>query len=166
MQGIGGDLLLREINGVRINYSSSNSCHEAIDPLKCSGCRKQVQHVLVLFSDTNKKDVKFACNQCFIKMFSEMFATYGGDYVWACRLDDIYYKTRKEVKKQVRAKMTPKLRYKIMKRDNFQCVLCGRKPPEVQLCVDHIRPVAKGGDNSESNLRTLCYECNLGKGAD
>lgn len=51
-------------------------------------------------------------------------------------------------------------------RDNFQCVLCGRRPPEVELFVDHIKPVARGGDNSPNNLRTLCFECNAGKGVD
>ncbi|MCR5266456.1 MAG: HNH endonuclease [Cyanobacteria bacterium RUI128] len=60
--------------------------------------------------------------------------------------------------------MTPKLRYKIMKRDGFKCVICGRSQKEgAQLHVDHIKPVSKGGKTVESNLRTLCDMCNLGK---
>jgi len=45
------------------------------------------------------------------------------------------------------------------------CCLCGRKPPDVVLHIDHIHPIAKGGGNERENLRVLCAECNLGKGA-
>ncbi len=61
----------------------------------------------------------------------------------------------------------PKLRYKVMKRDNWTCVLCGvRKTKEnnVQLHVDHRIPYSKGGKTVLSNLRTLCSTCNLGRG--
>lgn len=63
-----------------------------------------------------------------------------------------------------RSLMTPSLRYNIMKRDGFRCVLCGRKASDdVILHVDHILPVTKGGQTVPSNLRTLCSVCNLGK---
>ena len=35
--------------------------------------------------------------------------------------------------------------------------------PDVILEVDHIKPVAKGGDNSMLNLITSCKDCNRGK---
>lgn len=60
------------------------------------------------------------------------------------------------------------LRYFILKRDNFRCVLDGRSPATeygVVLHVDHIVPWAKSGPTVASNLRTLCSDCNLGKGA-
>lgn len=60
------------------------------------------------------------------------------------------------------------LRYKVLSRDKFRCVICGRSPakdPSVELHVDHIHPWSKGGKNTEENLRTLCFDCNLGKGA-
>ena len=59
------------------------------------------------------------------------------------------------------------LRYFILKRDNFRCVLDGRSPATERglvLHVDHIVPWAKGGATVASNLRTLCSHCNLGKG--
>lgn len=60
--------------------------------------------------------------------------------------------------------MTPKLRYEIMKRDKFKCTICGRSQNDgAKLHVDHIKPVSKGGKTVESNLRTLCDICNLGK---
>jgi 5-methylcytosine-specific restriction endonuclease McrA len=67
---------------------------------------------------------------------------------------------------QERSKMTPKLRYEILRRDGFRCKICGRGEEDgVKLHVDHIIPVSKGGKTEEENLRTLCEDCNLGKGA-
>lgn len=59
-----------------------------------------------------------------------------------------------------------RLRYKILKRDNFSCVNCGASPakhPSVELHIDHIIPWSKGGLTEISNLQTLCQKCNLGK---
>jgi hypothetical protein len=57
-----------------------------------------------------------------------------------------------------------KLRDKILRRDNFRCVFCGRGVNDgVKLHVDHIIPVSKGGTSHADNLQTLCEECNLGK---
>ena len=63
-----------------------------------------------------------------------------------------------------RHKMTKKLRYRVLKRDHYRCVICGRGAKDgVKLHVDHIKPVAQGGKTVLSNLRTLCADCNLGK---
>lgn len=60
--------------------------------------------------------------------------------------------------------MTNSLRYDIMKRDGFRCRICGASQAQgAALHVDHIVPVSKGGKTIESNLRTLCDMCNLGK---
>jgi hypothetical protein len=59
------------------------------------------------------------------------------------------------------------VRWKVLKRDRYRCVACGKSPatePGVELEVDHIVPVARGGGNEETNLRTLCGPCNAGKG--
>ena len=74
---------------------------------------------------------------------------------------DSYNKSSAE---RERAKMTTTLRYSILKRDNFKCVICGRGSEDgVKLQVDHIIPVSKGGKTVEENLRTLCKDCNRGK---
>lgn len=60
------------------------------------------------------------------------------------------------------------LRYRVLKRDNFKCVLCGRSPastPGLELHVDHIHPFSKGGRTVEDNLRSTCADCNIGKGS-
>jgi hypothetical protein len=60
------------------------------------------------------------------------------------------------------------LRYAVLKRDCFRCVVCGRSPAThlgLVLHVDHIIPIAKGGKTVIENLRSLCEDCNLGKGS-
>jgi hypothetical protein len=70
------------------------------------------------------------------------------------------------VAKKERNKLTAGLRYDILRRDNFKCQICGRTQADgVKLHVDHIVPISKGGKTTAENLRTLCQDCNLGKGA-
>lgn len=54
-------------------------------------------------------------------------------------------------------------RFAILKRDGFKCRLCGRAAPDVKLHVDHKTPKARGGSDDDTNLWTLCEDCNLGK---
>lgn len=59
------------------------------------------------------------------------------------------------------------VRWSVLKRDRYRCVACGKSPATeagVELEVDHIVPVARGGGNAVENLRTLCRACNRGKG--
>ena len=59
------------------------------------------------------------------------------------------------------------LRYRVLVRDKFRCVICGASPAKdgaVELHIDHIFPWSRGGQNTEENLRTLCLKCNIGKG--
>lgn len=58
-----------------------------------------------------------------------------------------------------------KLRFDVLKRDDFICAYCGSSPPSVVLQVDHIFPVSQGGTNTIDNLITSCQPCNIGKGA-
>ena len=75
--------------------------------------------------------------------------------------------SEQERRRQERAKVTPKLRYNVLKRDGFRCVRCGASASDgAKLHVDHIIPVSRGGKTEMSNLQTLCEACNLGKGAD
>lgn len=64
-----------------------------------------------------------------------------------------------------RRRMGPGIRYDVMRRDRWRCVLCGATARDDKLVVDHIRPIAKRGRTELANLRTLCYRCNAGKAA-
>jgi len=57
-----------------------------------------------------------------------------------------------------------KMRFRILARDNFTCLYCGRKPPECILEVDHKHPKGRGGKSRMKNYITSCRECNRGKG--
>ena len=59
--------------------------------------------------------------------------------------------------------ISKKLRFEVFKRDQFQCVYCGKTPPEITLEIDHIEPVSKGGENGINNLVSACFVCNRGK---
>lgn len=57
-----------------------------------------------------------------------------------------------------------RLREQVLRRDGYLCCECarqGRIKPASE--VDHIVPVARGGDNSLSNLQSLCHECHREK---
>lgn len=59
-----------------------------------------------------------------------------------------------------------RLRFRVMKRDNFSCRACGASPalqPGLLLHVDHIKAWSLVGETVEENLQTLCEPCNLGK---
>jgi hypothetical protein len=67
---------------------------------------------------------------------------------------------------KTRKTVPDKIRFAVLKRDRFTCVKCGQSPAkgnDVELEIDHINPVSKGGDNDISNLQTLCKRCNQGK---
>lgn len=84
--------------------------------------------------------------------------------------DRPYYKKYPDKTRVIKERryVTCSLRHKILRRDRYRCVQCGRSPANdtgVELQVDHIIPIAKGGKSIEENLQTLCKDCNLGKGS-
>lgn len=59
--------------------------------------------------------------------------------------------------------MSKRVRYEVLKRDNYTCRYCGAKPPEAVITVDHVTPVALGGTDDPENLVAACRDCNYGK---
>lgn len=89
----------------------------------------------------------------------------------------VYWESKAEVGEAPRTVQSlrdvkPSQRARIIERATGRCELCGRKPPEVVLHVDHLVSVAVGAEaglteaelNDDENLAALCEECNLGKG--
>lgn len=63
-------------------------------------------------------------------------------------------------------KINHRLRFLVMRGDNFKCRITGKSPatdPSVLLEVDHIIPWDKGGETVSENLQTLAKEINIGK---
>jgi len=62
------------------------------------------------------------------------------------------------------APFPPEVKEAIFKRDNYRCVLCGNGLHNgYEICADHIKPQAKGGQSTIENGQTLCSEHNLMK---
>jgi 5-methylcytosine-specific restriction endonuclease McrA len=73
----------------------------------------------------------------------------------------------KPVTRRSKREISERQRFRILLRDGFRCLSCGRSPiqsPGIELHVDHIIPWSKGGETVDENLQTKCKECNLGKG--
>jgi uncharacterized protein YozE (UPF0346 family) len=66
-------------------------------------------------------------------------------------------------RKYGRSPISNSKRYDVLRRDNFQCVLCGASGRDAKLEIDHIVPVSLGGSDDTGNLRCLCCKCNRGK---
>lgn len=59
--------------------------------------------------------------------------------------------------------VSKRLRFEILRRDNYTCHYCGASAPDVKLHVDHVIPVSTGGQDAPENLVTACKDCNTGK---
>lgn len=59
--------------------------------------------------------------------------------------------------------VSKRLRFEVLRRDNYTCRYCGAKAPDVPMRVDHVVPVALGGSDDPSNLVAACEPCNTGK---
>jgi hypothetical protein len=56
-----------------------------------------------------------------------------------------------------------RLRFEVLRRDNYTCRYCGASAPDAKLTVDHVNPSALGGEDHPENLVTACAACNGGK---
>ena len=73
-------------------------------------------------------------------------------------------KTYDDIVLAERGEVSDSMRYDVFYRDHFKCKICGASSDQgVQLHVDHVIPVSKGGKSTIDNLQTLCERCNIGK---
>ena len=68
---------------------------------------------------------------------------------------------------RIRGWKLTKIRDRILLRDMYSCVKCGRMPVNISdLEVDHIIPLHLGGSESDENRQTLCVKCHEAKNAE
>lgn len=51
-------------------------------------------------------------------------------------------------------------RMRVFERDGYKCHYCGKQLTRFTATVDHLKPLAEGGDDSLQNLVTACTDCN------
>jgi ATP adenylyltransferase len=68
-----------------------------------------------------------------------------------------------EHRRRNRKAVSGSIRYKVLKRADGRCELCGISKDEKALEVDHIVPKNHGGEDSIDNYQALCYTCNANK---
>lgn len=56
-------------------------------------------------------------------------------------------------------------RLKVFDRDGYMCKYCDKQLTRFSATLDHLQPVAEGGDNSIGNLVTACLHCNSRRGS-
>jgi 5-methylcytosine-specific restriction protein A len=89
------------------------------------------------------------------------FGTWNKALLAANELADRRWKTRPAKAPGERGSLSVRTRYQVFKRDLYRCRICAKTG--VELEVDHIVPVARGGSDDMENLQTLCVPCNRGK---
>lgn len=124
------------------------------DTTKCKQCGRSYYYSSNYRTNCPKCGLHY-CGRCKTWMTKKDFIGEGQNLGTKC------YDCRKK------ARFSPgwlKLRFEVLKRDNFTCQYCGRSAPDVPLAVDHIFPFSKGGKHTMENLKTACEDCNIGKG--
>lgn len=75
----------------------------------------------------------------------------------------IVYRSHSKIKVN-RRKFSQKTRMDLYNQSNGRCAICGKKLSIEEMTVDHIKPVAAGGNNAMENLQCCCKTCNFIKG--
>ena len=86
------------------------------------------------------------------------------DYIFTGKDEEITDLALKVIENKAKRTIPIGIRYKVLKKDAFKCIACGRGVPDgVKLHIDHKTPFSLGGLTELINLQTLCNECNIGK---
>jgi hypothetical protein len=153
---IDNNLLLDNIADIWIKLGRQPSARDMKKPLSKYGANTYLRH----FNGWNNA----------LKMFIECV---NGNYIKEnLEIDDNRIKLNKNIENEIVENsnsrgISLRLRFSVFLRDGFRCQSCGKSPitdAGIELHCDHIIPWSKGRKTIIDNLRTLCSECNLGKG--
>lgn len=157
------------INKSEPYQETHNSCMNVFEKPTCDVCGRKCKTVI----EIKREDSEESQTYCFLHGRTcameamQIFFSQNPDEEYLCirRLDykPIGISSNSKNSKSNRKGLGLSLRYEIMRRDGFQCVLCGASGADANIEIDHILPVSKGGGNDKENLRTLCFKCNRGK---
>lgn len=77
-------------------------------------------------------------------------------------------KNRRYAERNAEGKLSVGIRGRLLKLQKGCCVICKKKlilHGEKKYHLDHIVPIAGGGENYDDNIQLLCFECNVSKGS-
>ncbi|MVO95113.1 HNH endonuclease [Rhizobium leguminosarum] len=94
------------------------------------------------------------CQECCRNLYALYAYQHSGDY------DGIYPSPL--TPKPRRPKISRAMALRVIGKSGYQCQKCGTRD---HLEIDHIIPLARGGDHVEDNMQALCATCNRSKGA-
>ena len=58
----------------------------------------------------------------------------------------------------------PEVRKRILEKTFGRCAYCGTELNKLELEIDHVEPISRGGADSEENMLACCGFCNRSKG--
>lgn len=130
---------------------------------KCQSCRQSPLATKRTYKPYLKNSfwVKF-CANCLtvrpLKEFTKKLKSWG--YCKDCNtIKTTEYLARKKGSK-ILVSFTKK---DIIKRDGLYCYLCKKLLTEKEATLDHIIPLARGGDHKPENIKVACLSCNSSK---
>lgn len=138
-------------------------------------CTKEKARLKNYELNSAKKEVKprpcKECNRVFTPQYGNKKRGFCSDF---CRHKNMRRRRRQKERARLRAvRVEPVDAMKVFNRDNWHCQICGKRlhlkhkgtyrddAPE----LDHIIPLADGGEHSMRNTQCACRKCNAMKGA-
>lgn len=141
------------------------------NPTLCIPCHRWVQAERRLAkaaqgSTSNRVLRGGTCRQC-----GTSFVTGRHAVVCSRRCHNAYHRAfRKRLERHAIQRSEPIHRHRIYERDDWTCQLCGDPvdrdavvPHPLAPTLDHIHPLARGGDHAEANLQLAHFLCNATK---
>jgi hypothetical protein len=109
------------------------------------------------------RDPSFFMRSDALKQFRQLLAARTGRR-WETRdYEALFERVHDEVRRHYREPISLEALMVLRAEEPFRCVVCGKRPPEVDIHVDHVVPASKGGSSKRENLQFMCSEHNLKK---
>ena len=144
----------------------------------CSKCRLTLELSSFYSEKTSKDGLTYWCKECIkgnVRRHRESPGYRKKQLVWnnkwrfreenRSKVLDIRKKSQKKIYEGLKKAgfVTGEIRNAVLARDKYTCLCCEGIE---QLTIDHIKPIALGGETVMDNLQTLCRSCNAKKQQD
>ncbi|HEY3547763.1 MAG TPA: HNH endonuclease, partial [Propionicimonas sp.] len=112
------------------------------------------------------------CRECGTLFARRNAQYYCSEACWKLNRIDLRPANHKRPGVRASAKVQEVVRRRVYDRDGWQCWIClGAVDPDLRgrtrwaASLDHVLPLSRGGDHTESNLRLAHFGCNSARGA-